>query len=153
MVLDLQASTEEIKSREVELGLRVGLLLLQLFPNGGATDIVFVTSSRDSSCVVRELLRNAERTLSQHSVVLAAVYGSLVLPGWRLSRVFTLLPPPPRPRPPPCPRPSSLSPSLIATSPPWTLSKIIHSDRCPRPGARVRANQQAIQLRDTSKQV
>ena len=25
------------------MGLRVGLLLLQLFPNGGATDIVFVT--------------------------------------------------------------------------------------------------------------
>ena len=36
-------SPEEIKSREVELGLRVGLLSLQLFPNGGATDIVFVT--------------------------------------------------------------------------------------------------------------
>ena len=34
---------EEIKRREVELGLRVGLLLLRLFPNGGATDIVFVT--------------------------------------------------------------------------------------------------------------
>ena len=34
---------EEIKNREVVLGLRVGLLLLQLFPNGGATDIVFVT--------------------------------------------------------------------------------------------------------------
>ena len=28
---------------EVELGLRVGLLLLQLFANGGDTDIVFVT--------------------------------------------------------------------------------------------------------------
>ena len=38
-----EASPQEIKSREVELGLRVGLLLLQLFPNGGATDIVFVT--------------------------------------------------------------------------------------------------------------
>ena len=36
-------SHEEIKRREVELGLRVGLLLLRLFPNGGATDIVFVT--------------------------------------------------------------------------------------------------------------
>ena len=35
--------TEEIKSREVELGWRVGLLLLHLFPSGGATDIVFVT--------------------------------------------------------------------------------------------------------------
>ena len=34
-----------MKSREVVLGWRerVGLLLLQLFPNGGDTDIVFVT--------------------------------------------------------------------------------------------------------------
>ena len=40
--------------------------MLQLFPNGGATDIVFVTvlhSSLDSNCVVRWLLRNAGRTL------------------------------------------------------------------------------------------
>ena len=43
VVLDPQVSPEEIKSREVELGLRVGLPLLRLFPNGGATDIVFVT--------------------------------------------------------------------------------------------------------------
>ena len=43
VVLDPQVSTEEIKSREVELGLRVGLLLFQLFPSGGAMDIVFVT--------------------------------------------------------------------------------------------------------------
>ena len=43
VVLDPQVSPEEIKSREVELGLRVGLLLLQLSPNGGATDIIFVT--------------------------------------------------------------------------------------------------------------
>ena len=42
-MLDTQVSPEEIKSREVELGLRDGLLSLQLFPNGGATDIVFVT--------------------------------------------------------------------------------------------------------------
>ena len=52
VVLDPQVSPEETKSREVELGLRVGLLLLQLFPNGGATDIVFVTvlySNWDSS--------------------------------------------------------------------------------------------------------
>ena len=42
-MLNLQDSPEEIKSREVELGLRAGLLSLQLFPNGGATDIVFVT--------------------------------------------------------------------------------------------------------------
>ena len=40
MVLDPQVSPEEIKSRQVELGLKVGLLLLLLFPNGGATDIV-----------------------------------------------------------------------------------------------------------------
>ena len=65
MVLDLQVSPEEIKSREVELGLRVGLLSLQLFPSGGATDIVFVTvlhSSWDSICVERWSLRNAGRT-------------------------------------------------------------------------------------------
>ena len=56
VVLDPQVSPEGIKSTEVELGLRIGLLLLQLFPNGGATDIVFVTvlhSSWDSNCVVR----------------------------------------------------------------------------------------------------
>ena len=54
-MLDPQVSPEEIKSREVELGLRVGLLLLQLFLNGGASDIVFVTvlhSSWGSNCVV-----------------------------------------------------------------------------------------------------
>ena len=42
-MLDPQVSPEEIKSREVELGLKVGLFLLQLFPNGGTMDIVFVT--------------------------------------------------------------------------------------------------------------
>ena len=45
---------------------RVQLLLLQLFSNGGATDIVFVTvlhSSWGSNCVVRWSLRNAGRTL------------------------------------------------------------------------------------------
>ena len=31
------------RAGEVELGLRAGLLSLQLFPNGGATDIVIVT--------------------------------------------------------------------------------------------------------------
>ena len=54
-MLDPQISPEEIKSREVELGLKVGLLLQQLFPNSGATDIVFVTvphSSWDSNCLV-----------------------------------------------------------------------------------------------------
>ena len=43
-----EASPEEIMSREVVLGWRVGLLLLQLFPNGGATDIVFVTVLNNS---------------------------------------------------------------------------------------------------------
>ena len=66
VVLDPQVSPEEIKSREVELGLRVRLLSLQLFPNGGTTDIVFVTvlhSSWNSNCMVRWSLRNAGRTL------------------------------------------------------------------------------------------
>ena len=66
VVLDPQVSPEEIKSREVELSLRVGLLSLQLFPKGGAMDVVFVTvlhSSWDSNCVVRWSLRNAGRTL------------------------------------------------------------------------------------------
>ena len=45
-MLDPQVSPEEIKSREVELGSKVGLLLLQLFPSGGSTDIVFVTLFR-----------------------------------------------------------------------------------------------------------
>ena len=54
IVLDPQVSQEEIKSREVKLGLRVGFLSLQLFPNGGATDIVTVPhSSWDSNSVVR----------------------------------------------------------------------------------------------------
>ena len=42
VAVDPEVSPEEIKSREVELGLKVGLLLLLLFPNSGATDIVFV---------------------------------------------------------------------------------------------------------------
>ena len=46
VVLDPQDSPEEIKSRGVELGLRDGLLLLHLFSNGGARDIVFVTLFR-----------------------------------------------------------------------------------------------------------
>ena len=74
VVLDPQVSPEEIKSREVELGLRVGLLSLQLFPSGGATDIVFLTCvlhcSWDSSCVVWLLLRNAGRTLPLINILL-----------------------------------------------------------------------------------
>ena len=46
LVLDPQVSPEEIKSREVELGLNVGLFLPQLFPSSGATDIVIVTLFR-----------------------------------------------------------------------------------------------------------
>ena len=58
MVLDPQVSPEEIKSREVELGLKVGLLLLQLFSSDRTAGIVsdFVTvlhSSWDSSCEVQ----------------------------------------------------------------------------------------------------
>ena len=67
VVLDPQVSPEEIKNREVELGLRVGLLLLQLFPNGGATDIVFVTlfciAVGTAIAWFRWSLRNAGRTL------------------------------------------------------------------------------------------
>ena len=54
------------KDQEQGGGLRAGLRLLQLFPNGGATDVVFVTvlnSSWDSNYVVRWSLRNAGRTL------------------------------------------------------------------------------------------
>ena len=46
VVLDPQVSPEEIKSREIELGLKVGLLLPQLFFNSGATDIVLVVLLR-----------------------------------------------------------------------------------------------------------
>ena len=63
---DPQVSPDEIKSRDMELGLRVGLFSLQLFLSGGTTDIVFVTvlySSWDRNCVVRWSLRNDERTL------------------------------------------------------------------------------------------
>ena len=44
VVLDPQVSPEEIKSMEVELDLKVGFLLPQLFLNSGATDIVFCDS-------------------------------------------------------------------------------------------------------------
>ena len=37
-----ETSPEEIKTMEVVLGWRVGLLLLHLYPNGGATHIVSV---------------------------------------------------------------------------------------------------------------
>ena len=50
MVLDHQVSPEEIKSWEVLLGLKVGLLLPELFLNSGAaTDIVFVTVPHETA--------------------------------------------------------------------------------------------------------
>ena len=66
VVLDHQVSPEEIKS--MELGLKAGLLLPQLFPSSGATAGHCLCgsiqhSNWDSNCVVRELLRNGERTL------------------------------------------------------------------------------------------
>ena len=51
-MLDPQVSPEEIKSREVEPGLRVGLLLHQLFLNSGATDIVFVIVLHNSLSLI-----------------------------------------------------------------------------------------------------
>ena len=47
-MLDPQVSTGEIKSREVELGLKAGLLLPQLLLNSNTTDIVFVTVPHSS---------------------------------------------------------------------------------------------------------
>ena len=43
---DPPVSPGEIKNRQVELGLRVRLLLLHFVPNSGAADIVFVTLFR-----------------------------------------------------------------------------------------------------------
>ena len=40
VALDPQVSPEQIKSREMEQGLKAGLLLPQLFLNSSATDIV-----------------------------------------------------------------------------------------------------------------
>ena len=95
-----EISPEEIKSWEVELGLRerVGLLLLQLFPNGGATDIVFVTlcctavGTAIAWCGCRSAMPDGH-CRNINFVVLAAVHGSLGLPGWPLFRGFTLLSP------------------------------------------------------------
>ena len=87
-MLDPQVSPEEIKSREVELGLKVGLLLRQLFSSSGSTDIVIVTLFRTAVGTVTEWYTSccamAKRALSEYFVVLAAVHGSLGLPGWRL---------------------------------------------------------------------
>ena len=94
--LDLFAGPGAIKRREVVLGVKVGLLLLQLSPISGATDIVTLfrtavgtATAKYTSCCVMP---------SGHClnifVILAAVHGILGLPGWRLSRVFTLCPSP-----------------------------------------------------------
>ena len=61
VVLDPQVGPEEIKSKQVKLGFRVGILLLQLFPNGHYDSVLH--SSWDSNCVVRWSLRNAGRAL------------------------------------------------------------------------------------------
>ena len=54
--LDAFAGPGKIKRREMVLGLKVGLLLLQLFSSDGTAGIDFVTvphSSWDSSCEVQ----------------------------------------------------------------------------------------------------
>ena len=72
--------------------------MLHLFPNGGATDIVFVTVLRDIAvgrgAEVAAQCRTAGTALTDIlSVFLAAVHGSVGLPGWRLFGGFTLLSP------------------------------------------------------------
>ena len=66
--------------------------MLQLFPNGGATDKVvtlFCIAVGTAIAWCGGRCANAGWTLT---VVLTAIHGSLVgLPGWRLFRGFTLL--------------------------------------------------------------
>ena len=72
----------------MELGLRAGLLLLQLFPNGGATDIVFVilfciaVKTAIVWCGGRCAIPDGH--CLNIFVVLVAVRGSLGRPGLRL---------------------------------------------------------------------
>ena len=102
VVLDPQVSPEEIKSREVDLGLRVGLLSLQLLLDSSATDIVFVTLFRIAVETAMAWCGGRCAMPDGHclNILLAAVHGSLGLPGCRLFRGFTLLSPfPTRPRP------------------------------------------------------
>ena len=100
-MLDPQGNPEEIRSREVELGLRAGLLSLQLFPNGGATDIVFVTLFRIAVGTAIAWYGSCCARPGGFFGVLAAVHGSFGLPGWRLFRDFTLLSPFPHSSPSP----------------------------------------------------
>ena len=92
----------------MELGLKAGFVLHLLFLKSGATDIVFVTLFRTAVETATAKYTSCCAMASGHSrnifVVLAAVHGSLGLPGWRLSRAFTLYFPL-----------SPLSPSLIAS--------------------------------------
>ena len=74
------AGPGEIKSREVELGLRVGLFSLQLYPNSRATDIVFVTLF--CTAVETAIACYSSYCACRADVVLVAVHGSLGLPGW-----------------------------------------------------------------------
>ena len=88
VVLDPQVSPEEIKSREVELGLKFRLFCIsRCFPTAELrtlslwpfrTAVGTVTAWYTSCCAM------AKRTMPQHFVVLAAVHGILGLPGWRL---------------------------------------------------------------------
>ena len=81
-MLDPQVSAEEIKNREVKLGLKVGLLLFQLFLNSGATDIVFVTLFRTAVATAIAWYTICCTMATGHCrksfVVLAAVHGILV---------------------------------------------------------------------------
>ena len=54
--LDPQVSPEEIKSREVERGVKVGLLLLQLFPISGAMNILCDCSAEQLGQQLRSTL-------------------------------------------------------------------------------------------------
>ena len=87
MVLDPQVSPEETKNTEVELGLRVGLLLLQLLLNSSATDIVIVTLLRRAVETAITWYTSCYATARGHFlnilVVLAVVHGLLGLPGRR----------------------------------------------------------------------
>ena len=98
MELDLQASPEEIMSKEVELGCE-SWTSFELFLNSSATDIVFVTAQARQ---LKQQLRSAQvvgQWRGNTSVVLAVVHGLSGLFGGIRGRAFTLSTPPPRPRP------------------------------------------------------
>ena len=105
VVLDPYVSPEETKGREMELGLKVGLLLPQLLLNSEATDIVTVPHSGElrqqlrSTCTLVAALWREDTAF----VVVAAVHGILGLSVWRLRSsphsffLFPLVPVPNRP--------------------------------------------------------